>query len=54
MSRESRRVFDKLLEAVVVSSAARRPGELIKKLSKKDREDLKELKSEDIQHRMGE
>ena len=50
---DKKSLVNKLLSAVVFGCYDRRkPGEVIKRLSKEDRECCKELKAEDFNHRI--
>jgi hypothetical protein len=50
--RTLKEVIDKLLMMSFLGSFQRKPGELIKHLSKEDREILKTAKSKDFWHRI--
>lgn len=50
--RKIRAAVDRLLEAVVFKTVARRPGALIQSMPANIREQLKEVKAEDFNHRI--
>lgn len=49
--RRLRAVIDRLLEKVICSSIAQRPGDIVKELPPEEREILRDAKPEDFNHR---